>query len=83
MRLPEYARKSFTSLQREVAFESKWAFAPRTRQAMNIRYGERLPFGATKGTRLVQFRYLKVIKSVRLRVEAPVFKGSFAAFELL
>jgi hypothetical protein len=30
----------------------------------------------------VQFRYLKVIKSVRLRVEAPFFNGSFVAFEL-
>jgi hypothetical protein len=27
-------------------------------------------------------RYLNVIKSVRLRVDALVFKGSFAAFEL-
>jgi hypothetical protein len=30
----------------------------------------------------VRFRYLKVIKSVRLRVEAPFFNGSFVAFEL-
>ena len=29
-----------------------------------------------------QFRYLKVIKSVRLRVEALVFKGSLVEFEL-
>jgi hypothetical protein len=28
------------------------------------------------------FRYLKVIRSVRLRVEALTFKGSFSAFEL-
>jgi hypothetical protein len=28
------------------------------------------------------FRYLKVIRSVRLSVEARFFKGSFAAFEL-
>ena len=34
---------------------------------------------ARQGT---QFRYLKAIKSVRLRVEARVFKGSFVAFEL-
>lgn len=30
----------------------------------------------------MQFRYLKVIKSVRLRVEAPFFNGSFVTFEL-
>ncbi len=38
--------------------------------------------GATHGAFAAQFRYLKAIRSVRLSVAAPFFKGSFAAFEL-
>jgi hypothetical protein len=44
----------------------------------------RLQVGLSAGVRLARHRarYLKVIRSVRLRVEALFFKGSFSAFEL-
>jgi hypothetical protein len=44
----------------------------------------RLQTGLSSGVRSARHRarYLKVIRSVRLRVEALFFKGSFSAFEL-
>jgi|HubBroStandDraft_6_1064221.scaffolds.fasta_scaffold84506_3 hypothetical protein len=45
----------------------------------------RLQTGLSSGARSATTRrvcYLKVIRSVRLRVEALFFKGSFSAFEL-
>jgi hypothetical protein len=67
------------------------SYVDKVREAMNAPSPERMKFDHghhrdvilhKAGHFCVQFSYLKVIKSVRLRVEAPSFNGSFVAFEL-